>query len=223
MNINMAKTLQEIYIEKTTEREDAPVLNFLKSLDKGKNYKYLEVGAGTGRFPLLAKSSFKNLEIECLEINQKLSGKLVGNGLKTTSGSVLNMPFQNDGFDIVHCSHLIEHFGYPDITKVLDELFRVVKAGGYVIIRTPLMHPNFYADIDHIRPYPLRTLIQYTNTEEQQRSPNFKAKLLSFWNRHWAPEFRNLRRVNKILQILWMYANWPKSKANGYVAIFKKI
>jgi len=217
------KTLQEKYLEKTTEMEDSPVFNFLNTLDKNKQYKYLEVGAGTGRFPLLVKQKYKNIDVKCLEINKKLSEKLIESGLETTVGSVLDMPYEDNHFDIVHCSHLIEHFGYPDITKVLDELFRVTKIDGYVIIRTPLMHPNFYNDIDHIRPYPLKTIIQYFNNEQQQVTSKFKAKLISYWNRHWGRENLSVGFINKVLKTLWFYFNWPKSKATGYVAIFRKI
>ncbi len=216
------KTLQEKYGEETTKREDAPILEFLDSLKKNKKYKYLEAGAGLGRFPTLLKEKNQNLEIECLEINQDLVDEQKKKGLKSTQGSVLEMPYKDETFDIVQASHIIEHFGYPEITKVLDELFRVLKTNGYLIIRTPLMHPGFYNDIDHVRPYPLKTLIQYFNNTQQQETPKFKTKLIRYWNRNGTLEIESFYKINKLLKFMWLKFNWPKSKPTGYVAIFKK-
>ncbi len=211
---------EQEYQQKTSLREDAPVLEFLDSLSKDRTYKYLEVGAGTGRFPLKIRD--RNLDITCLEINKELAKKLKQN-LKTIEGNILNTPFKDESFDILHCSHVIEHFGYPDITKVLDEMFRITKKGGYVIIRSPLMHPNFYNDIDHIRPYPPKTILQYFKNPQQQKTNNYNIKVIKTWRRKQTKEIRGFWYINKILKKMWILFNWPTGKANGYVAIFQKI
>ena len=213
--------LQEKYSEKMTREEDSIVLEFLSSLNK--KYDYLEAGAGQGRFPFLLKEKKFNLNIKCLEINSDQVIKLKEKGLETIEGSVLEIPFENDSFDIVQASHLIEHFGYPEIIKVLEELFRVTKKDGYVIIRTPLMHLNFYNDIDHIRPYSLKALKQYFQNKQQQKTSHYNVSLIKNWNRYGSLETPFGWRVNKILRYIWIKFNWPKSKATGYVAIFKKI
>jgi SAM-dependent methyltransferase len=49
------------------------------------------------------------------------------------------IPFPDDAFDLVVCSELLEHV-YP-IERVLSELKRVCKPGGYVYISTPFLFP----------------------------------------------------------------------------------
>jgi len=46
-----------------------------------------------------------------------------------------HIPFKDNIFDIVVCSHVIEHTEYP--MKILSEARRIVKSEGYVLIEAP--------------------------------------------------------------------------------------
>lgn len=48
---------------------------------------------------------------------------------------ICNLPFENDSYDIILCNHVLEHI--PDDTKAMQELFRVIKPGGYGIFQIP--------------------------------------------------------------------------------------
>jgi dolichol-phosphate mannosyltransferase len=50
-------------------------------------------------------------------------------------GSVFNLPFQDESFDTVICSQVIEHI--PDTDVAISELLRVLKPGGRFILGTP--------------------------------------------------------------------------------------
>ena len=52
---------------------------------------------------------------------------------------VLDMPFSEPEFDIVFCNHVMEHV--KDDSKAMQEIFRVMKPGGWGIIQIPLFHP----------------------------------------------------------------------------------
>ncbi len=221
------KQIQAKYYTRTTVEEDRPVLDFIKKLSPNNHYNYLEVGAGLGRFVKLVKNNYKNLDIDCLEINEQLHQDLIAAEFKSSLGSICKMPFQNNSFDIVHCSHIIEHLGYPEITQALDELFRVVKTNGYVIIRSPFMHPGFYNDIDHIRPYPPKTILQYFGNRQQQKTAKEQIKLIKEFHR---PEpfqinlnIRGISRLNFCLKLFWSKYGWLNDKSSGYVAIFQKL
>lgn len=213
----------------TVEVVNRPVLEFIKNLSAGESIRYLEVGAGFGRFPDLIKHepSFSNLDITCLEINLELCDRLKSKNLQTVQGSVMDMPFPENSFDVVHCAHVIEHFSYPDITNVLNELVRVTKIHGHVIIRSPLMHGKFYNDIDHVRPYPPECILQYFDNQQQQKQSKHQIKLVNTWLRRNALgiplELPGIHSLNLLLKIFWTKWRWPQGKANGYVAIFKKI
>ena len=45
------------------------------------------------------------------------------------------LPFTNDEFDVVFCNHVLEHI--PDDTRAMQELYRVLKKGGFGIFQIP--------------------------------------------------------------------------------------
>ena len=47
------------------------------------------------------------------------------------------LPFKNESFDHVYCSHLIEHFSHREVKDVLIEWVRVLKGRGTIEIRCP--------------------------------------------------------------------------------------
>lgn len=47
------------------------------------------------------------------------------------------LPFQDGTFEHVYCSHVLEHFSYPDLRKLLLEVFRVLRPGGMFFIAVP--------------------------------------------------------------------------------------
>ena len=49
---------------------------------------------------------------------------------------IMNIPYEEDSFDVILCSHVLEHV--MDDQKAIRELFRVLKAGGWAIIRVPI-------------------------------------------------------------------------------------
>jgi len=50
-------------------------------------------------------------------------------------GTLYDLPFGHDRFDVVLCNHVIEHV--PDTRRVLAELYRVLRPGGLLIVGVP--------------------------------------------------------------------------------------
>ncbi|WP_299113307.1 class I SAM-dependent methyltransferase [uncultured Winogradskyella sp.] len=48
---------------------------------------------------------------------------------------ICNLPFEDNSYDIIVCNHVLEHI--PDDTKAMQELYRVMKPGGYGIFQIP--------------------------------------------------------------------------------------
>ncbi len=48
---------------------------------------------------------------------------------------ICNLPFEDDSFDVVFCNHVLEHI--PDDKKAMQELFRVLKKGGFGVFQIP--------------------------------------------------------------------------------------
>ncbi len=48
---------------------------------------------------------------------------------------ICDLPFQDNEFDVILCNHVLEHI--PDDTKAMQELYRVMKPGGWGIFQIP--------------------------------------------------------------------------------------
>ncbi len=52
---------------------------------------------------------------------------------------VMAMPFSDNEFDVVFCNHVMEHVA--DDLKAMQEIYRVMRPGGWGILQVPLFHP----------------------------------------------------------------------------------
>lgn len=59
-------------------------------------------------------------------------------GINVKRGNVDNVPFESEIFDMVTCMECMEHVTDP--LKVVDEIYRLLKLGGYAIITVPYMY-----------------------------------------------------------------------------------
>lgn len=59
---------------------------------------------------------------------------------------ICNLPFNTDTYDVILCNHVLEHI--PDDTKAMQELYRVMKPGGWGIFQIPqdLNRPTTFED-----------------------------------------------------------------------------
>lgn len=225
------------------DNEDRTALELLEKLDYSRYYDFLEVGSGLCRFVKKVHHLFPNLNITCVEINSELAKIAKDEGCKVINDNFLSNSIPSNSYDFVHCSHMIEHFGYPEIHHVIDELLRITKIGGYLIIRSPLMWEHFYDDLDHIRPYPPESILNYLNNPQQQVVGNNQADVERIWYRTQPVEYKPIDKTNLLycitpyrllynkhilpylnrrMEHLWSKYRWPSTKPNGYVMILQK-
>lgn len=103
------------------------------------NSSFLDVGCGAGHNMILAKNE-KSCKVQGIDPNPGAHG--VGRFTSTENslenilkGEAESLPFDNDTFDVVFCSHVIEHVNNE--RKALFEINRVLKPGGVAIIGMP--------------------------------------------------------------------------------------
>ena len=68
----------------------------------------------------------KNLQYTTTDLNSPLAD---------VKADICNLPFDSDAFDIILCNHVLEHI--PNDHKALQELYRVMKPGGWGIFQVP--------------------------------------------------------------------------------------
>ena len=82
------------------------------------------------------------------------------------------LPFKNNEFDEVYCSHVLEHV--QDLVKAMKELHRITKKEGRVIIRGPHFSSGVsYWDPTHKRFFSYFTFDFFTK-KTYYKTPKFK-------------------------------------------------
>jgi 2-polyprenyl-3-methyl-5-hydroxy-6-metoxy-1,4-benzoquinol methylase len=113
------------------------ILSFSKSLKKISSSKLncLDIGGGTGWVMNLVRESDSRVQATTiLDINKKSELLANANGHKFICGPVESLDSNNE-FDFVLLLNLIEHVQNPEI--VLNTIFRSMKSGGLLYIKTP--------------------------------------------------------------------------------------
>ena len=95
---------------------------------------FLDIGCATG----LLVEHMKNRNWRSVGV--ELCGPAAEYGsekrnIEIYSGTIEQAAYESNSFDVVHCSHLIEHLNNPDL--FLDEVYRILKPGGSFICTTP--------------------------------------------------------------------------------------
>jgi SAM-dependent methyltransferase len=80
-----------------------------------------------------------------LDISAPALAKLRGRGAQVVLGQVTSLPFADSAFDLVCALDIIEHVDDDD--GALSEVSRATKAGGVILISTPL-HPTLWTSFD---------------------------------------------------------------------------
>lgn len=100
--------------------------------------RLLDVGCGTGVFAQRALEQFSNLHVVGMDLS---AGMLRGaekrvaaarGRLQVVQGDSEVLPFADNAFDVVTCSHSFHH--YPNQERVVAEMHRVLRPGGRVLI-----------------------------------------------------------------------------------------
>ena len=109
--------------------------------------KILDNGCGRGDF----LKGFKHcgMDVYGTDIEEACEGVYSGINLEEDT-----LPFSDDFFDVVFSKSVIEHIHKPE--KYINEMYRVLKPGGRIIIMVPDWHSCmyiYYDDFTHVQPY----------------------------------------------------------------------
>jgi len=57
---------------------------------------------------------------------------------------IMNIPYEDETFDIIYCSHVLEHIS--DDRKAMREFYRVLKKDGWAVLNVPIIRDKTYED-----------------------------------------------------------------------------
>lgn len=129
------------------------IFDYLLKDENIKGKRLLDAGSGTGWFSKWACE--RGAIVTALDVGENLLNEVKKKcNVDTIVGDILDLKFQQNHFDFVVSSEVIEHTVNP--LKAVRELVRVVKKGGVIALTTPNI--VWYWSIDlankfHIRPY----------------------------------------------------------------------
>ncbi|MDP1843180.1 MAG: methyltransferase domain-containing protein [Sediminibacterium sp.] len=125
----------------------------------------LNVGAATGTTSDMLTQFGEVMSVEYDEDCCKFTQPILSTPL--IQGSITELPFENDQYDLVCAFDVIEHV--EDDQKAINELFRVCKPGGHIAITVPayafLWGPHDVIN-QHFRRYTLPGLLQLFNKQK---------------------------------------------------------
>ena len=109
----------------------------------------LEVGCATGTLSLAAKQqagptgSVFGIDIipGMIEVSQKKAAQ-ANMDIVFQSGSIDNIPFPNNSFDVVLCSFMIFHMSEKVRNKGIEEIYRVLRPQGRLLVLDLALPPN---------------------------------------------------------------------------------
>ncbi len=151
----------------------------------------LEMGCGSAYFLTVLRKEFPEANFKFTGIDLEKDAVDVAKpflkpGDEIVHGSVEDMPFTDNKFDLILYLDVIEHVG--DDKKSLSEAFRVLKPGGTLIVSTPnssaLLTDTFFCEYMHDHDHMENQRPGYTKEELSTLLENekFKVKKTAFTN-----------------------------------------
>ncbi len=107
------------------------------SVGHGKAIAVIEAGSGPGFCASLLRKKKNVFSAKILDIDPEVIrlARLRDGLIETIEGSILNIPFPENSFDLVYNSSTIEHL--DDYKKAFSEMVRICKPGGRVFVGVP--------------------------------------------------------------------------------------
>lgn len=159
-----------------------------------------------GEYPYKAQ---RNEKVITLDYNKKFNPNILHDLRK------LPMPFKKNTFDKIYASHIIEHL--PDTVALMDELYRILKSNGILIIRVPhFSSRSAWFNPTHCRAFAIYTFDYFDkNNPQPYGNCNFKVLKREFhWIRNDVAHSKKELLLNKIIsslankQIDWAERIW---------------
>jgi len=131
--------------DRPTDINEESVALMLQSIDPDAQ-SLLDIGCGRGYWLDKVAERLPTLELTGLDFFDDVPLKKS----KYVRGNTENLPFPDKSFDVVTCSHVIEHL--QDLPKAIAEMKRVARK--QIIIATPCQRYYFYTLDLHIHFFP---------------------------------------------------------------------
>jgi len=180
--------------------------------------KLLDVGCGNGNYLYsLRELGWETYGVEMNEQACRYAQEVLG--LKVSHGTLEEARFPDAFFDVVTMRHVLEHL--PDPGRSLAEVYRLLRAGGSVLLETPNIESVqarffkarwFHLDVPrhlyHFAPATLQALLQKAGFSQIRLSflpsmPGITGSLQYWWNERAGTRGTGIHRCRVLAWCLW--------------------
>lgn len=148
----------ESYAKSVSHKKGADLNVLLDNLNLNSSMKAVDLATGTG-FTAVALADRVSEVVaydatpEMLNEARKLSEEMKLDNLQFITGDVMEMPFEDNSFEIATCRRAAHHF--TDMNKFLSEVYRILKPGGKLgvsdMIRPEKDSENIFNTLEIVR------------------------------------------------------------------------
>lgn len=184
-NLNDASYWDKVYMDERgsgKERIDHERLSFL--VGSMKNWHqfnpqidrpdFLDVGCGDGELLRKVHASLPTWNLWGVDITpQTISwAQSVDSSFHYSVNNIYEMPFTEGTFDVVFCGETLEHLENPEMA--IEQLFKVLKPGGYLVCSLPTNHNNYSPE--HIHEFTVFDAMNLTTKGDLNKLINIDVK-----------------------------------------------
>jgi SAM-dependent methyltransferase len=111
------------------------ILQRVSTRKKSSTCKILDIGVGDGYLEM--RGHKLGWDVYALDPDAEAIGKLNKQGIKAQVGYIEHMPFEDNEFDFVVASEVLEHLSNEQLKQGIPEITRVLRDGGWFVGTVP--------------------------------------------------------------------------------------
>lgn len=155
----------EAWTKELARDESARVRRMLGHLPR--TLRVVEVGCGLGRkLELLRDMGFSDML--GIEANPAVAERARRKGLEVIGPDEAASRLGDRPVGLMVMAHVVEHFAWRELCDFLNHYLNFLRPGGHLFMLAPLMHPRFWLDLDHVKPYPPQAFKLFFGEKDEQ-------------------------------------------------------
>lgn len=145
---NLAQFEEQAYMFGSSIDRNDGRYNCIKNLVSGLDGagEVLDIGCGKGRYLINLCEDYPDKKYYAVDLSKKVMEYLSNDSIVKKEGSLTNIPFEDDKFDLVYSCEALEHA--VDISSAVRELCRVTRSKGKIAVIDKSKDKLGYFDIE---------------------------------------------------------------------------
>ena len=189
-----------------------------------KGLKILDIGSGLCNYYPDNVIESKNFYY-AFDLSDELRELIEKRGITFLKGDLLKdkLAFKENYFDIIICSHVIEHIEDP--SNILFEINKLLKISGILFLKTPdikVVKWNFFNDFTHKKAYTKNSLLEQIDSDSLKVEMCFSSTLYKDFAFNLLKN-NPLNPFNIIFLIIGFYSYFIRTDMRELICIVKKL